>query len=233
MRKFKFKGKNYEYPDGWQDVTVQTYLDYLVQVEAKTPAALRELWAANDKERTKILQGITKQQYALEFVPFFVRYVCFWCEMSTNTAQSMNLDTLEAMYRQIETNLARSLEKVDKSTNVIEFAEELWYLPAQFMQGSTVIEFMEAAQFEHVADKIIGGQMTALPDIMCVLLRKKGEAYHQDLMKRRGLFLTMTMDNAFVVAFFLLQLSAKYAANFQAYTIASQMHSLIKQVSKN
>ena len=227
------KGRAVNIPQGWQDVTLETYIDYLKDVEPKAPAKMQELWAAKGKKRQAVLESISQKEYALEFIPFFAQYVAFWLELEVSFVMQIDKDEMETLYFQIEKNLARSYEELDKEQRTIEHNGTTWHLPEKFMRGSTVIEFIEAAQFEHNASQFIGGQFTALPDIMCVLLRKDGEAYNMEMTSRRAMWLKMTMDKAFVVAFFLLRQSKKFANDLLFYTMLKQTLSQSKQELTN
>lgn len=218
------KGKTVSIPQGWQDVTLDTYILYITQIEPKAPKKIRELWSAKGKARQDVLDSITQIEYANEFLPFFVEVCAFWLDIDTNLLYSVNKDELEALYFQIEKNLSRSYEEIAKvQAQTIEHNGTVWHLPKKLMQGSTVIEFIESAQFEHNADKVQNNQYAALPDLMCVLLRKEGEQYSPELMQRRSMWLTMTMDKAFQVAFFLLKRSEKLGKDFLFYMMASKM----------
>lgn len=230
---FKIKQDSFEFPEGWQDVTLDNYILFLDHVEKIKPSKLRDVQLAEDDEtRKEALEAITEHYYKTEIMPFFVRYVCFFTGVPKDTANKLRPDLVETMYRQIEQNLAASLKGLDGYTPTIKHQDKLWYLPQKYMSNSTVIEFFEAAQFEHYAKQVEGNQFKALPDLLTVLLKADPDEVYDDKrrMARRKIFGSMSMLNVWRVCFFLLKLSERFQNDFLIYTAAVLAPSLKRQV---
>jgi hypothetical protein len=223
MEKFTINGEGFEFPTGWQDITLERYMLYLEHIETTMPEKLRDLQQSTDKNRKDALDAITELCYATEVMPFYARYFCFFTGVPMDMAQKLKVELIEKMYQQIERNLARSLEAVDKVSPTIEHKDELYYLPEKYMQKSTVIEFIETAQFEHYAREVEGNQFKALPKLLCVLLRPKGEVYDsENNPAREKLFMSLTMDKVWSVCFFLLRLNARFAGDSATFMAVLQ-----------
>lgn len=230
--KFNIKEESFEFPEGWQDVSLDKYMLYLEHVEKTTPKLLREVQLAPDDEaRKEALDKITEHYYKTEIMPFFVRYVCFYTGMPKDTAEKLKPDLIETMYRQIELNLAASLKGLDGYTPTITHAGKLWYLPEKYMTNSTVIEFFEAAQFEHYAKQVAGNQFKALPDLLAVLLKSDPDERYDDKRRgeRRKIFGSMTMLNVWRVCFFLQRLNERFQKDFLTFTAVVSAPSPKKQ----
>jgi hypothetical protein len=211
---FKINGERFEFPEGWQDVTLERYLLYLEHVETTMPEKLRDLQQSSDDNRQEVLASIDELYYATEIVPFFLRYFCFFTGVPMDTAKKLKQSRLETMYRQIERNLV---------SPTIEHRGTLYHLPKKYMEKSTVIEFIEAAQFEHYAREVEGNQFRSLSKLLCVLLRPEGEVYDSNNNPaREKLFASLSMDKVWAVCFFLLRLNARFAGDALTFMAALQ-----------
>lgn len=152
--------------------------------------------------------------------------VSFWSgialdELLGYTGESMQLNELRAIYHFIMNRLNPS-EDVEYS-NVLEVDGELWYLPAKYMQDGTVIEYLEASEFQMRVNKLVAGQWSTMAEIMCILVKKEGEKYHKDLMDRKQMFLGWTMDKVWAVAFFLMTRIERLSLASLTYIRAQQL----------
>lgn len=216
---FQIKDKQYSYPQGWQDVTLSRWLKSLDAL--KKPDVLAKLQGITDAEKRRefVEAEITEKVYGLEIIPYFLAYFCFWSNVPEDVALRINVDQLEQFYKQIETNLNRSLKGCELYHNSIEYNGQTWYLPNQHLQGSTVNEFIEVSQAEHLAKQVQGNQLKALPKLLAIFLKSKpGAPYNPKQLQREKLFLSMPMDSVFKVSFFLSKLNEKLARDFRTYT---------------
>ncbi len=94
------------------------------------------------------------------------------------------------------------------------------------MEGATVAEFAEAAQFEENVGELMTGRWEAMLDVMVVLCRPKGEKYNYEKAKhniRRKMFRTLTMDIVINVAFFLHRLNDILKNNLLIYSLQTHL----------
>lgn len=224
---FSIQGNEYQYPEGWQDVTLAKWLDSVERL--KKPDVLTNLHRLESAEarRAYVEKEITPDVYTSIIVPYFVEYCAFWCSVPSELLYKIHIDKLEALYQQIETNLNRSLAKCTQYVPYIEYKGETWYLPEQHLKNGLVGEFIEAAQAEHLAKTLQGNQMRAIPKLLCIFLKKSPKAtYDPRQLQREPYFLEMPMDNVFRVSFFLSRLNERLVRNFHIYTAASHLAQL-------
>jgi hypothetical protein len=63
--------------------------------------------------------------------------------------------------------------------------------------------------------------------MLCILLKKTpGGGYNPECLKRKPLFMSLSMDKVFQVSFFLLKLNKKLQENFLIYTALNRLNSL-------
>ena len=221
---FKIQNKEYSYPQGWQDVTLEKWLKSL---DIQKPEVLKTLYRLKtQKEREKhVVEKITPIVYSEKVLPYYMQYVNFWTGVSEAEMMSLKIGQLEQLYKQIETNLNRSTEAATKDTSdTIQHAGRVYYLPTQHLKKGTVSEFIEAAQAEHLAKQLEGNQLKAIPKLLCIFLKTKKDApYNPKQMEREGLFMSLTMDKVFKVSFFLLKLNERFLQDSLIYTALSHL----------
>ncbi len=150
--------------------------------------------------------------------------------MGLDNGGGMQVHQLQALYYKLE-QLNLPPEKTEYS-NIIEWQGEAWYLPSQFMRDATTIEYLEASQFQKLADELAGNQWGVMGKIMAIIVRKKDEKYNSQLVAdREQFFLSWTMDKVYQVAFFLLTRMEKLTAVLGTYQ-AAQTLSKLRQESK-
>ena len=204
---FKIQEQQYYYPEGWQDVTLKKWVQSLEQL--KKPEVLSRFHAIQDqaKRRAFAAEFITDEAYRLEIFPYFVDFFCFWSDCPKEQANKLKKKVFEDYYQQLERNFNRSMQETQKYEPTIEHKGQTWHLPERHLQGDTVGAFIEASQLEHTAKELKGNQLSAIPDMLCIFLRKKGETYKPEMMQRKPLFMSMTMNKVLQVSFFLLMLN--------------------------
>ena len=246
-------GGSFNFPQTLADVTLGQYIDFMSFVEPTKPAELIRIETAssekNDAEtEDEIQKAWTEFEEAIQacddivmyrkVYPYFARVVAHFAKGITEAeivggkkqGDGMNIGNLEYLY----TSIVKMLNSYDEPeyTNVILVDGDLWYLPMQYMEKSTLIEYAEASQFEANLKSVENGNYKALAKIMCVLVRKEGEMYSDKLMKREEMFLSWTLENCLKVAFFLLKRNETSQQNMLIYTAAQDLMN-VRRESKN
>jgi hypothetical protein len=228
---FTINGDPYEYPEGWQDVTLSRFMESLKEIPEKPAALVAYESCETAEEVRKCFVEQVQPNYA-EIVQFYLDYVHFWTGIDKEFLGSVNGGQvqiqgpdiprqakalwIENLYIQIRKNFINSQNEVSKKVvGFVEFDGEKWYLPEKHMTKETVNAFIECGQYEHNAQNL-GNQLSSLPDLICVLLRKEKGAPYKPLPPdqyalKRSFFMRMTMDKVWNVSFFLSKQSAKLA----------------------
>lgn len=200
----------------WADVTLQQYIAYICNVEPTAPAKLKAMQqAAADKDRHEIAQSITGLEYRAEFYPFFIRVICHFSDIAPEEiydqdATEAHIENVEKLYLGIIRCLSKQPEQESIHRFVVGGAE--YWLPVKFMSQSKFGEYVEAAQFETIANNAGEQPIKSLAKLACVLLKKDGEKYNGDTsLERESFFLeNLTMWQAWQIGFFLSRQNAKY-----------------------
>lgn len=147
--------------------------------------------------------------------------IAHFADCSLATAAGIDADRALAAYNVLMQNIQ---EYEPSSSDTFEIQGETYYLPDPKMRGSKLIDFIEAAQFEHLAKQTNPAALSHLPDLMCLLLRtSKDEPYSPDLLNRRDVFNAAPTSIAFDVAFFLLRRNEQFWTLFQLCKVEEQL----------
>lgn len=215
----------FEYPNELKDITLKKYLDFLSLIEPTKPQVLKDIdvilqqidEVKNESKEYKEkvaelevkLDSITDLVKSQHIYPYYARVVSYFSGLTEeyilgkDGGEGMQVKALEWLYNTV-IKIFNNLPEVEYD-HIIERGDEVWYLPTQFMKDSTVIEFAETAQFIAQMQSMEAGNWFAMPKVMCVLVRKKGEQYHERLLKREKDFLEWNMLDVWRVCFFLLK----------------------------
>ena len=253
MIKFELDGQKYQTPEGWHEVTFERFMDYLSNISTQEPEELKEFIHAHQefigeiKEETpekEVLQlasshfesswkrlGAKKQNKCHEF---YAIEVGFWCGLDAEVIRSsMDIDILEQAFWAIQITLKLNNQKEDIEFVGFECKGKEYLLPSKHMEGATVAEFAEAAQFEENVEDVVGGNWDAMLDVVVVLCRPKGEVYsyneNQHKMRKKQ-FKKLTMDKIINIAFFLLRQNDILKSNLLIYSLSEQVEQ--KQLEK-
>lgn len=249
---FEALGAKYSFPQDLTEVTLGKFIQYCELEKKYLPLQLKDLLQLQEElaaipETDKLDRKPVEDKIALLFeevnspdfqeqlIYWYSRIVSFWTGLKYEViigeegeAGGMNLEQLKALALKLQ-ELVNTAPEVEL-TNVIEFKEELYYLPANFMKESTVIEYLEASQMYKLQEEFSSGQWSALAKVICILLRKKGEKYSKDLLKREKYFLDIPMDKAYQVAFFFLNRIEKLKTVLTTYTQAQAVKKLEQEL---
>jgi hypothetical protein len=247
-------GEKFTFPEDLDDISLQKYIDYVQLTEPTKPKELAEMERLsealndtdNDTQLAKVQEefdlataAITDKIMYKKIYPFYARVVAHFCDGLTEEVilggkqqgDGMNLGNLTYLYHKI-VKMLNNPENPEYSPAIVDADGEIWYLPNRYMEKAKLIEFAEASQFEENLQSLTAGNWLALPKIMCVLVRKKGEIYSDKLLKREEMFLGWSLKKCLQVAFFLLKRSETSFINLKAYTAAADLTRL-KQESSN
>ena len=116
-------------------------------------------------------------------------------------AESLELKYLTYMFSKILN--AISVPEILKYKQIYDFNGALYYLPDKLMSKSTLLEFAEAAQFDKGRKAIENNDAQGLLHVIAVLLRKKDEAYSEEVFQRNCIdFLKLPLQVGFEIGFF-------------------------------
>lgn len=246
-------GLKFDYPESLKDITLKQYLGYLELIEPTKPQLLKDVETFSLKiDNAKELKDnkgleIAKKEfedtivqiddiYTYQYIfPYYARVVSYFSGLQESVilgkdgTQGMRVDHLTGLYNHL-INIFNNLPEVPFDP-VIEVNDELWYLPDQFMTGSTVIEFAEAAQFQANLSKVENGEWKALAKMMCVLVKKKDEQYSDKLLKREEFFLSWNLFDCWRVAFFFLKRAERLKISLATYTNLQNLMLLKQELS--
>lgn len=203
--------QEYALPQKWEDVTLRKWIAFSKEIAPKEPECMFD-------------GTLDETKYLAEALPYMCRYIEFWGDMPEGLAIKCRHDQLAGLYRSVSQSLA--ILPVPDEKPVLHHAGELWHLPEKAFEGSTVQDFIEAAQYQDMAEKLGLGQWGVLPKLMCILVRKEGEPYSEELMRREAQFLEWPMHHVFQVSFFLRKLGQTYLQSSLSLDVAQNLSSL-------
>lgn len=160
----------------------------------------------------EVWEATVKYPYMAKVVNYFTCIpldACFG-----KVAESLELKYLTFMFGKILN--AISVPEELKYKQIYDFNGTVYYLPDKLMAKSTLLEFAEAAQFDKARKAVENNDAQGLLHVIAVLLRKKDEAYSEEVFQRNCIdFLKLPLQVAFEVGFFLMRLSENYQVDLQ------------------
>jgi len=253
MITFKALGDKYSFPQDLTEVTLGKFIEYCELEKKYLPLQLQELLQLQEElaeipETDKLDRRPVEEKIDLLFeevnsvdfqevlIHWYSRIVSFWTGLKyeliigeEGAEGGMDIAQLKALAIKLQ-ELVNNPPEVEYS-NVIEFKEELYYLPVDNMKEATVIEYLEASQMYKIQEHLAAGQWSALAKVICILLRKKDEKYNKKLLKREKYFLDLPMNKAYQVAFFLLNRIGKLKTLLATYTQAQALKKLEQELN--
>jgi hypothetical protein len=231
----------YKYPTDPEDITFSEFTGYLDKVYSKAPQIIKDIDKAVDEgdseKAQELAASIDDEVLAKQMYPYFARVVSYFTKVSYSVlvgmdGQGINVQQLEGLYYQILRALTPPPADQYEYQKEFDFLGNVWVIPDRLMAHASVIEFAEAAQFQASMKEVENGQFRALIDVCAVLLRKKGEAYSDNIYKRnKRLFQDLPLSVVWQVAFFLMRQSMKLSNNFRIYTAALGLSRLKRELS--
>ena len=162
--------------------------------------------------------------------PYMAKVVNYFTGVPLNAcygkvAESLELKYLTFMFTKILN--AISVPEELKYKQIYDFNGTLYYLPDKLMAKSTLLEFAEAAQFDKGRKAIANNDAQGLLHVIAVLLRKKDEAYSDEVFQRNCIdFLKLPLQVGFEIGFFLTKLSESYQVDLQTSMLKKAMESM-------
>jgi hypothetical protein len=162
--------------------------------------------------------------------PYMAKVVNYFTGVPLNAcygkvAESLELKYLTFMFTKILN--AISVPEELKYKQIYDFNGTLYYLPDKLMAKSTLLEFAEAAQFDKGRKAIANNDAQGLLHVIAVLLRKKDEAYSDEVFQRNCIdFLKLPLQVGFEIGFFLTKLSESYTTDLQTSMLKKAMESM-------
>jgi hypothetical protein len=192
--------------------------------------ALIDQFNANQKALDKCLEIMDEVWEAQVKYPYMAKVVNYFTGIPLDAcygkvAESLELKYLTYMFSKILN--AISVPEELKYKQIYDFNETLYYLPDKLMAKSTLLEFAEAAQFDKGRKAIENNDAQGLLHVIAVLLRKKDEAYSDEVFQRNCIdFLKLPLQVGFEIGFFLTKLSESYQVDLQTSMLRKAMESM-------
>ena len=192
--------------------------------------ALIDQYNANQKALDKCLEIMDEVWEAQVKYPYMAKVVNYFTGIPLDAcygkvSESLELKYLTFMFSKILN--AISVPEELKYKQIYDFNGTLYYLPDKLMAKSTLLEFAEAAQFDKGRKAIENNDAQGLLHVIAVLLRKKDEAYSDEVFQRNCIdFLKLPLQVGFEIGFFLTKLSESYTTDLQTSMLKKAMESM-------
>ena len=198
---------------------VRRFLPALIDEFNKSQSKLVECFGIMDE----VWEAQVKYPYMAKVVNYFTGIPLDACY--GKVAESLELKYLTFMFTKILN--AISVPEELKYKQIYDFNGTLYYLPDKLMAKSTLLEFAEAAQFDKGRKAIANNDAQGLLPVIAVLLRKKDEAYSDEVFQRNCIdFLKLPLQVGFEIGFFLTKLSERYTNDLQTSMLKKAMESM-------
>ena len=192
--------------------------------------SLISTWSAFDKGLAQNLEIMDEVWETQVKYPYMAKVVNYFTGIPLDAcygkvAESLELKYLTYMFTKILN--AISVPEELKYKQIYDFNGTLYYLPDKLMSKSTLLEFAEAAQFDKGRKAIENNDAQGLLHVIAVLLRKKDEAYSDEIFQRNCIdFLKLPLQVGFEIGFFLTKLSENYQVDLQTSMLRKAMQSM-------
>lgn len=246
MVKFQLNEEQYQTPEGWHEIEFGKFLNYLGDISSNEPELHKEFMQdhiefleelsedLSQEEKEKIAtERFLKKWHELSSskklicYKFYALSIGFWCDIEQYVIlESMDRGQLFNAYWTIQADLNINALTYDETFTGFELRGKEWLLPKKHMEGATVVEFAEAAQFQDRMQDLDDGQWLAMLDVMVVLCRPSGEVYEYNEKRhnqRKNWFRALKMDVVANVSFFLLKLNSTLQNNLLIYGLTMEL----------
>ena len=225
---------SYQYPESLDEITLGQLINYQNNVESQKPKSLFEAEdkGLNDIEAANYINGRTKDE-RLSWLEFYALQVSYWCNMPIEHARAINIGSLVALRNRLADTLSKF--HYDDSKTSFDVDGIQYAVPEKFMQGSTLKEFIESMEYEHLHNKSLievseedeykayveqmkKTRFVVLPKIMSLICHriedgKPVEYYDKIVEDNEKIMLNAKLSDALNIAFFLLKLKMSYIRN--------------------
>lgn len=183
---------------------------------------LEKIIAEGEEKQKKIEEEHTLEKISLLYMQYLIDYIKFFTEMPVEFLQQLPIEgkgiTIYKLYDLIEGELDRMA--FDPDFSHFDYKGEKFNLPKRGMSGSTVGEFVEAVNWQHLTANLYKGEYQALPKIIALLCRKKDEELpinqeklDEFVQERAEFFNDLPLEIAQKVGFFLRIQKQQYWTN--------------------
>lgn len=224
----------YRLPLTLADISLRTHLR-IMEAEAHAPKRLLEILMEEDPiKRAQSAGMITDKVYVGKIVPYFATVIQAASGIPADVLlgrknwEGAPVAMIETWYWKVQQCYLNYQDVKDQQVSEWDINGSIWSLPERHMTKSTFGQFAEAAQYEESVNELNAGNWAAMPYVMAVLLRPKGEVFDpfkfDDMVEERKEFmLDLGMDVVMQTAFFLLKLNEKCAPDLAIYTAAKEL----------
>lgn len=229
---FRIPGDSSVYwcPVSAESVVLGKFVEAWKYQKEKMPESMRKLVKVRgEDERRLALKEIDDVEYSHKHVPYMAGFVSLMCGISVDKIinghagfKGMAVNDLEILFG----NCSRSVSvfNIDEDFKSFEFEGVEYLLPEKFMEKSTVIEYMEAAQYQAYYSKLEGGMWEALSFVIAIICRPEGVKYDEGQVLINGeAFKNLSLEVAMNVSFFLMRLSRKLGKDFLFFSLAQAL----------
>lgn len=225
MLHFEFNSREYTMPEGLHEITLRQMIAFS-EVEKTIPESLKRIQEAAESEKDKLLEETDPLEINREWPLYYARVIGYWMQMEQSELEKMNIADIYATYIRLNKALTDTKPADMEHFNWKDENGEdcTYYLPQKFMHGSTLGEFIEAAQYEHHMSNLKKGNWDALPYIIAIICRKENEPFTEGLDERRApVFMDLPAHIAVQVAFFLAIRNLSFLANSVTYVAGGML----------
>ena len=219
---YSINKKDYEVTGDLSKISLGHFIDYMKELDGEQPELLQELLEKQAEENIPFWEFTTNQQQA-SILPFCMKKIVHFSNIPLSLLEEGTPKQVFQIFLQLEYEI--SLFKYNQDFNQFAIGKYKFTLPQRLMTDATVIEFIDAAEFQRQAEDLKNGNWESLPNVMCILCKREGERKieHTKLLdklhkmpkskplKRPDFFRQFcTVDIALNVLFFLMNLSKKF-----------------------
>jgi len=232
---FKVDGQKYECPMSAEGVVLEQWIELMDVQKNEMPESLQAILDEEDAGKKKeLVDKITEVEYSHRHIPYMAKIVSIMCGMDYDKVVGgqikMHPKDIEMLYG----NCLKTFDnfKVDEEFDGFEFKGVRYEMPKEHMEGSTVIEFMEASQLQEHHSKLAAGVWGALPFVIAVLAKPAGEVYDEANTLIRGeQFKQLDLGTALNVSFFLIRQKHILNQNSLFYMVAHRLKQLKQELA--
>lgn len=190
-----------------------------VRASEKAENVKSERLADMEKDMNIDLDELVKSEQPDQYYRYYAKVLSFFSGVPEEIMLQARIKDLEKFHG-ILLSLINTQEPDDNYIG-FEFKGEKYVLPAREpipMENGTLIEFLEAQQYRHYYQQLeesdgkddmgfdVKSHYNALLPLICIIARKEGEAYYDDIVKDRSqLFLDLPLHDADQVFFYLIR----------------------------
>ena len=221
----KFKGA-----EDWSEITIEQACRIVQLFDEEAPEKLKRLYKLEDIEPTD--EDVIKH-----FPAFYIKVLKLWFGIPDDIANQITWSSATAFYKEhlerfVVSCIYQPMERFDDITS-FEFDGETYYLPESLdkfgnykpMAGEEAVTFIESADLELAARKIMAGRFDYAANVIAIICRPKGEKYDEGrAIERAKAFRKLPMSIYWRVFFWLMKLKEK----LQEHILTSSMAEVSK-----